>query len=396
MKPSILKFNIILFVFVILFSTVLNSQKPVINNPEVTIIVNGFQFVEGPVWKDGVGLLFSDIPANKVYLWTETSGTSVYLNLSGNSNGLALDANGFLLLAQHGPRQVARLESDNSIFPLATHYNGKRLNSPNDMAVHSDGSVFFTDPPYGLNDQHGTPELSYNGVFRLNPQGSVYLLDSTLYRPNGIVFSPNETKLYVSDSESRKIYSWDVIEDTILGNKKEFAFMQPAGNADGMKVDTAGYLYVAGPLGIWLFDSLGVAVDTIPIPGQTTNCGWGDEDHMSLYVTSGNAVYKIRNKTEPPEAHMEWLQEKSICFGMSYPNPFSETIEIPFRLDKPCLIKIDVYNFIGERVVSLVNQKLGIGLHTAIWPAYNDSKGVYLVFAIIDNSVSYSFIIEKI
>jgi len=237
-----------LFAAVSGFSTMVTSQ--ILTDPVVEKIAEGFQFVEGPVWKDGEGLLFSDIPADRVYLWTEGSGTSIYLEPSGNSNGLAIDADGYLLLAQHGPRQVARLEESGTIVPIATHYNGDRLNSPNDLTLHSDGSVFFTDPPYGLNDQQGTPELSFNGIFRLNLQGEVQLLDSTLERPNGIAFSPDETKLYVTDSDARIVYEWDVIDDSTLSNKHQLAYFEPFGYADGMEVDPEGYLYVSGPIGI--------------------------------------------------------------------------------------------------------------------------------------------------
>jgi gluconolactonase len=385
-----------LLIFIILSCPTARLQQPVLNNPELIFIASGFQFVEGPVWKDGIGILFSDIPANIVYRWTEASGTSVYLNPSGNSNGLALDHEGNLILAQHGPRQVARLETNNSITPLATHFDQKRLNSPNDLAIHSNGSIFFTDPPYGLNDQQGTPELSFNGIFRLSPQGLVYLLDSTLSRPNGIAFSPDETKIYVSDSETRRIYRWDVIGDTTISNKEEFAYMQPAGYADGMKVDTAGYLYVAGPLGIWIFNSFGDAVDTIPVPGQTTNCGWGDPDRMSLYVTSGNAIYKIRNKTDSPISLRESQFKSGFIFGTICPNPFSESIRIPFYLGEACLIKLDIYNLIGKKITTLLNNHLSAGNHSIVWDVNDDTKGLLLVQATLNNSVNYSLLIEKI
>jgi sugar lactone lactonase YvrE len=285
----------------ILYNKQILTQVPVINNPIVTRLDDGFQFVEGPVWKNDLGLLFSDIPSNTVYLWSQESGRSIYMNPSGNSNGLAFDSDGLLILAQHGPRQISRLETGSALTPIATHYLGKRFNSPNDMALHSDGSIFFTDPPYGLMDQGGTSELGYNGIFRLSPTGDVQLLDSTLNRPNGICFSPDESRLYVSDSEVRRIYVWDVVGDTTITNKMEFAFMQPAGYADGMKVDSAGFLYATGPIGVWIFSQEGEVIDTIPVPGQTSNCCWGGEDGKTLYVTSGNAVYKIENRNENPE-----------------------------------------------------------------------------------------------
>jgi gluconolactonase len=273
------------------------AQSQVIKYPKVEKIAEGFSFIEGPLWIDGVGLIFSDIPENKVYLFSTDSVLSVYLDPSGNSNGLTLDHEKRLLLAQHGNRQLARLEGDHSFTSLATLYDGRRLNSPNDLVVKSDGSVFFTDPPYGISgDQE---ELGFSGIYRLNPAGRLELLDKSLARPNGIVFSPDEKTLYVNDSETRKIYKWDVLNDSTIANKQLFGLMTPAGNADGMKVDKEGFLYVTGPVGVWIFDPKGTPVDTIPVPGQTTNCGWGDKDGKTLYVTSGSALFRIRDKNLP-------------------------------------------------------------------------------------------------
>lgn len=267
-------------------------QSPVPKDSELEKIAEGFQFTEGPVWMDGVGLLFSDIPANIVYRWSAGSGTKEYLNPSGNSNGLALDAQNRLLLAQHGKRRLARIEADGTETALATHYNGKRLNSPNDIAVKSDGSVFFTDPPYGISpDQE---ELGFYGIYRLSPSGKLQLLDNSLRRPNGITFSPDETKLYVGDSESNFIYIWKVIDDTLITDKKQFAYMDGPSSTDGMKVDGNGNLFATGPFGVWVFSPDGNVLDTINVPGQTTNCNWGDNDRKTLYITSGSAVYRIR------------------------------------------------------------------------------------------------------
>ena len=275
------------------------AQKPVLNNPVVEKVAEGFSFTEGPLWLNETGLIFSDIPENKIMLYSIDSSVSEYLNPSGNSNGLTLDHKGWVIMAQHGPRQVARLEADGKITPLATHYDGKRFNSPNDLVVKSDGSIFFTDPPYGLNDQGGTSELGYYGIYRLSPEGVVFLLDKTLTRPNGICFSPDETVLYVDDCEALNIYAWDVENDSVIANKRLFASLTPnSANdryADGMKIDRNGFLYISGPKGIWILSPNGDFVNTISVPGQTANCGWGDEDGLSLYVTSGNAIYRIRN-----------------------------------------------------------------------------------------------------
>jgi len=226
-----------------------------------------------------------------VYRWRANTDSAVFLRPSGNSNGLALDHSGRLLLAQHGDRRVARLESDGSQTPLATHFNGRRLNSPNDLTVKSNGTIFFTDPPYGVSpDQR---ELNFQGIYSITPDGVLHLLDSTLYRPNGIDLSPDESVLYVSDAPQRIIYAWDVVNDSAITNKRKFASMKPEGNADGLKTNAEGHVYATGPTGIWIFNHQGTVLDTIPVPGQTTNCNWGATGHDTLYVTSGPAVYRI-------------------------------------------------------------------------------------------------------
>lgn len=269
------------------------SQTLDLSTAELTKIADGFQFVEGPIWKDGA-LLFSDIPANKIYKWTHDSGVTVFLEHSGNSNGLSFNKNGNLILAQHGERRIASLETDGSQTVLASHFEGKKFNSPNDIAVKSDGSIFFTDPPYGISKEQ--EELGYYGIYRISPAGYVQLLDKTLRRPNGIVFSPDEKKLYVNDCEAKIIYVWDVISDTAIANKKQFAVINIDGyGVDGMKVDSKGNLYSTGPKGLWVFAPDGTLLKMIEVPGQTTNCNWGGEDKNTLFITSGNTVYDLRN-----------------------------------------------------------------------------------------------------
>jgi gluconolactonase len=156
---------------------------------QVQKVADGFLFVEGPVWKDGVGLLFSDINGNTIYRWSQDSGVVAYVKPSGNSNGLALDLQGRLLAAQHGNRRVVRIEITGSQTPLASLYQGKRLNSPNDLTVKSDGSIWFTDPPYGISQIQ--EELGFYGIYRISTSGEVQLLDKSLRRPNGIALSPD-------------------------------------------------------------------------------------------------------------------------------------------------------------------------------------------------------------
>jgi len=311
-----------------LVALVIGVLPPLPLSGQVQKVADGFLFVEGPVWKDGVGLLFSDINGNTIYRWSQDSGVVAYVKPSGNSNGLALDLQGRLLAAQHGNRRVVRIEITGSQTPLAASYQGKRLNSPNDLTVRSDGSIWFTDPPYGISQSQ--EELGFYGIYRISTSGEVQLLDKSLRRPNGIALSPDERRLYVNDSEARIIYVWDVVADSTVANKRVFASMAPVGYADGMKVDGAGNLYSAGPLGIWVFAPDGRVVDTILVPGQTTNCNWGDNDRKTLYITSGTAVYRIRpgvTSTEDPG------QGSSLRPGLMplecFPNPFNPTTTIP-------------------------------------------------------------------
>ena len=345
--------------------TVVAGQITASYNVQAEKIDDGFQFVEGPVWKDGA-LLFSDIPASIVYRWTADSGSAIYYNPSGNSNGLALDLAGNLLLAQHGKRQVARLEANGSETILAALYDGKKLNSPNDLAVKSDGAIFFTDPPYGINP--GQEELGFYGIYRLSPSGVLQLLDATLNRPNGIVFSPDETKLYVCDSDARRIYVWDVLADTVIVNKRQFAYMSPAGNADGMKVDAEGHLFAAGPLGIWVYDASGIILDTILVPGQTTNCNWGDADGQTLYITSGTAVYRVRNVyTHTPGQDQGHLRTKSYQLYSNYPNPFNPSTHIEFSMINAEKIELTVLDMLGNKVRTLINGTVNAGLTVQEW-----------------------------
>ena len=354
----------------------LYSQSPVPADAELEKIAEGFQFVEGPVWVDGVGLLFSDIPANTVYKWTADAGAVSYLNPSGNSNGLALDSCGRLLLAQHGNRRIARIEENGTETALATHYNGKRLNSPNDIAVKSDGSIFFTDPAYGISA--GQEELDFSGIYRISPSGAIYLLDSTVGWPNGIAFTPDETKLYVGDSEARIIYTWDVIDDTLIASRQQFAFMNASGNTDGMKVDEDGHLFATGPFGVWMYAPDGTVLDTIKVPGQTTNCNWGDDDRKTLYITSGTAVYRIRIG-ETIISSFDDSQHTFESFGKfhSCPNPFHSETTFSYTIPFDNYISLKVFDVLGNEVETLVNENMHAGRYNILFNACNLTRGIY-------------------
>jgi gluconolactonase len=350
------------------------AQSPVPKGAAVERIATGFQFVEGPLWKDGVGLLFSDIPANTVYRWTPDSGARAYLNPSFNSNGLTLDLQGRLLLAETGTRRIARLEDDGTQASLASTYDGKKLNSPNDLVVKSDGGIFFTDPPFNIPSGEKA-ELTFSGIYRISPSGNLQLLDSSLDLPNGICFSPDESKLYVNNSSQRIIYVWDVVNDSTIANKRPFASISPTGYADGMKVDAAGNIFCSGPLGVWVFAPNGTVLDTILVPGQTTNCNWGDADRKTLYITSGNSVYRIRLTTTDVQNHGSVIPETFELYS-NYPNPFNSTTTIRYTVPVRSKIALEVYNALGQKVVTLKRGELEPGSYDTVWNA-DAATGLY-------------------
>ncbi len=364
--------TIFLLLFCLTFA--LYAQSPVPEDATLDKIADGFQFVEGPVWHPNEFLIFSDIPGNTVYKWDPATGTTeTFHKPSGNSNGLSLDLPGNVLLCQHGKRRVARLEENGTETALATHYDGKRLNSPNDLAVKSDGSIFFTDPPYGISS--GQEELGFYGIYRLTPEGEVILLDKSLNRPNGICFSPDESKLYVNDSQARRIYVWGVTEDLTLENRKLFYTMSGSGSADGMKVDTQGNLYSTGPGGVWIFAPDGTLLDKISVPGQTTNLNWGDADYQTLYITSGKALYKIRlNAVGAAVEEPTGAFPKQFELRQNYPNPFNPSTTIAFTLKKPSLVALNVFNARGQTIKKLVSGEFDAGFYEFEWDA-TDSQG---------------------
>lgn len=268
------------------------GQEVVDEDADPEIITEGYEFTEGPLWHESGYLLFSDIPANTVYKWTPGEGAEMYLKPSGHSNGLAYDREGNLLLAQHDGL-VSRLSKSKKLTVVVDNYNGKRLNSPNDLAIKSDGSIYFTDPPFGVSDED--KELDFSGVYRYSEDNGLQLLIDDFDLPNGIVFSPDESRLYVNDSQHGHIRVFDVKEDGSLANGKIFAEMQSdaEGAADGMKVDTEGNLYSTGPGGLWIFSPEGELLRQVETPDRVTNLAWGGSDGANLYLTAPNAVYKL-------------------------------------------------------------------------------------------------------
>ena len=274
-------------------------------------LADGFAFVEGPIWIRDGKLLFSDPNTNVIYQWSEGRGVSVFRRNSGlegdisayhqpGSNGLTLDPEGRLTLCQHGNRRVVRIESDGKETVLADRYQGKRLNSPNDLVYHSDGTLYFTDPPFGLPKVYDDPgkELPYSGVFCL-ARGTLKLASTDLKGPNGLAFSPDEKYLYVGnwDEQKKIVMRYEVRGDgALVGGKVFFDMTSAPGDEaiDGVKVDRRGNVYVSGPGGVWVISALGRHLGTLRGPELAANFAWGDTDGRGLYMTARTGLYRVR------------------------------------------------------------------------------------------------------
>jgi gluconolactonase len=281
--------------------------------PEDTVVERvaaGFAFTEGPVW-NGDQLLFSDIPNNRIVRWRELPegpevtthtcpsgwplGQPTKVVLVG-SNGLTLDRQGRLIACEHGNRRVSRHEPDGSVVALAERFEGKRLNSPNDVVCRSDGRIYFSDPAYGLFERSEGKELPFQGVFRIDPDGSLHLLADDFEGPNGLAFSPDERTLYVDDSGRRHIRAFDVDAEGNISNGRLFADCAhpDAGSPDGMKVDVEGNVYCAAAGGVWVLDPAGKLLGRIIAPDLPANCAWGGSEWMTLFITARPSVYRLR------------------------------------------------------------------------------------------------------
>lgn len=268
----------------------------------VEAVGSGFFFTEGPVWDVAQGcLLFSDIPASTIHQWQPDNGLSVFRSPSGKSNGLTRDREGRLIVCEHAGRRVSRIERDGSATTIASHYQGRRLNSPNDVVVKSDGFIYFTDPPYGLNPTFGVaeyPELDFAGVYRVSPDGSGIAVVAADCTPNGLAFSPDEKRLYVADTEENQVRVYDVDPDCGLSGGRVFAQMSGSPLApDGIKVDRDGHVFVTGAGGVWVFDPGGARLGIIPVPELPANLAWGGPDWSTLFITARTSVYRVRTKT---------------------------------------------------------------------------------------------------
>ncbi len=285
-------------------------------------LAGGFLFTEGPVWVTGEAwegapfLLFSDVRGNAVYKWNPADGQVSDFKkpvFEGEfeegrfvgSNGLLLDKDRNLLVCEHGNRRISRITPEGEWSAVVEKFEGQQLNSPNDLAWHSSGWLYFTDPPYGLAGQDDDPakEIDFNGIFRLSPDGkTVEMLERRQSRPNGIAFSPDEQTLYVSNSDpnEKNWIAYQVREDGTLGLSRTFYDVtaeNEEGLPDGLKVDKTGRIFATGPGGVWIFSPDGAHLGTIKPDEVPANVGWGD-DGKTLYMTARTGLYRIRLNTE--------------------------------------------------------------------------------------------------
>lgn len=296
-------------------------DKLIAPDAKIEKIAEGMTWSEGPVWiAKGGYLLFSDVPANRIYRWSEENGLSIFLEPSGysgpdlhlfpqpGSNGLILGPAGSILMADSGSRMIARLDLSTKMkTPLATTYKGKRFNSPNDLVQASNGAIYFTDPPYGLKDFHQSPlkELSWSGVYRLDPDGTVTLIDDSLRDPNGIGLSPNGRTLYVANSDAAQpiwvAYTLDtqgnVVSRRIFSDSSAELAQGAKGVPDGLCIDVHGNVFATGPGGVYVLAPDGTRLGRIETGDLVSNCDFGG-DGGTLIITSNHTVVRVQTNTQ--------------------------------------------------------------------------------------------------
>ena len=263
-------------------------------------VATGFLFTEGPVWADG-GLLFSDMPGDKRRRWTPDGRIEVVRAPSSRCNGMTLDDDGALIVCEHSTSLVVREHRDGTRETIASHYDGRELNSPNDVIVASDGSIVFTDPTYGRTVEAAGVlrplELSFRGVYRIPPAGGIELLAADFEQPNGLCLSADERLLYVNDTTAGHVRVFERGDDWILRDGRVLAHIGgdgQVGQPDGMKLDEHGNVYVTGPGGIVVLAPDGERIGLIRVPEVVGNLTWGDADHRTLYIAASSSIYRIR------------------------------------------------------------------------------------------------------
>ena len=275
-------------------------------NAEVEQVATGFTFIEGPIWMADGSLHFSDMPGDKRRRWHPDEGVTVLRDPSNKCNGMTRDAAGNLIVCEHVTSSVVREHPDGTREKIATHWGDKELNSPNDVIVASDGSILFTDPTYGRMPGFGLEreqELDFQGVYRIpGDGGELQLLVDDFSQPNGLCFSPDESLLYVNDTDRAHIRVFDVGPDHTLSNGRVLAEgigdgdLAKGGLVDGMKADEHGNIYVTGPAGVWVFSPAGEHLGTIEVPEDVGNVNWGGDDWRTLYIPATTSLYRVRLK----------------------------------------------------------------------------------------------------
>jgi gluconolactonase len=260
---------------------------------KVEQLATGFQFTEGPTWDGESRLYFSDIPADTIFRVDLAGQATTFLKPSGKSNGLMFDRDGTLLACRHWERNVARITPEGKVTVVADAYEGKRLNSPNDLIIASDEAIYFTDPHYGL---EGRPqEQDCEAVYRIAPDGKLTRVIDDMTRPNGIFISPDRRTLYVADSERRAIRAYDLRPDGSAANGRDFADLRHEGPGvpDGMTLDSEGNVYCTNG-GVWVLSPEGKHLGTIEVPEVSANCTFGGPDNRDLFITASKSIYRIR------------------------------------------------------------------------------------------------------
>jgi sugar lactone lactonase YvrE len=274
-----------------------NGLSALLELDSATRICTGFTFTEGPIWIPGEGcLLFTDIPANRIHRWRPSAtDAEIYREPSGHANGLTLDHDGKILACEHSERQISSGAYGEIERTLVYSFEGKRFNSPNDIVVHSSGAIYFTDPPYGLG-QSDVKELDFQGVYRLGSDSLLSCVVREFTAPNGLAFSPDESVLYIGDSEDEIIERFRVEADGSLSGGELFSDQSNDGREgwpDGMKVDIDGRLWTTGAGGVWVIESDGTVLGQFVLPEKPSNVAFGGPEFATLYVTAQSSVYSV-------------------------------------------------------------------------------------------------------